>query len=575
MKIKRYVLLSNIISFLFVSFTILSIPHTKGYEVSIYSATPTIFWISIIIGLLNGIYIIILVFYKKIDQNWIILGVFEIILFNTLVIILYAIKGYIFYFVRGDTASYIGMAKDISGYGTFFDYNFYPLTSILISQLNQISNISINEISKYLSSLFFGSYILFIYCWSKSLYEDKKFIYASIISATPILFPWFSTSIYHMLLSVLSIPILFYCIRRSLDIRFRFLSIILIITYPFFHPITAVIVIIYLLTIYIYELINEDKIDKMVSIELILMAFITFIGWITWQYYILHDVKLIILQIIGSFDAPTTANQAEYFFQKLGLVDILRSFLISSIHQIIFYIISIIGIFYILKDRKKKLLSSAICLLIGSIFILVLFFTSRSHTPDRLIYLNPNMTLMSPIMGYAIYKSRYRGYMFIGIVFSLVIVIFSVYQSPIIIRPNDQATNYEMKSMDWLISRKNVQIKTIDLQSPIFRYADAIYGSNFSLNRGDLHNYDYKVKDHFGNQNDIFRTYEDRYLIITRYDILAYTKVWKKVNRFNEDDFISIDLSNNINKIFDNKEVFFYLVKKRTLIDVIKLPENR
>ncbi len=151
-KLSSIILLSSISTFLLMSYAFFNLKPSGGYEISIYSSTPLVFWIAIILGLLNGIFILTLAFFEKIGKVWII-GLFEIIFFNVIAISLYALRGYVLYLGRGDTASYVGMALDVNKYGNFTD-NFYPITSIYISQIGQIANISIYDISIFFISIF-------------------------------------------------------------------------------------------------------------------------------------------------------------------------------------------------------------------------------------------------------------------------------------------------------------------------------------------------------------------------------------------------------------------------------------
>ncbi len=382
------------------------------------------------------------------------------------------------------------------------------------------------------------------------------------IASSPILFPWFSTSIYHMLLSVLTLPILFYCVQKSSDIRFRILSVIWVLMYPFFHPITAIMVFIYLLAKYIYNVYMSRKAE---SVSLILIAFVSISAWFMSQFVIMRDAGRIILQIYNSFETsplaqPTTASNAGYYINKLGLFDILKSTLFMTAHEIIFYIISLVAIFYLIRDKfEKKVISLGICFIAGSLFIIGIFFTSQSHTPDRLVNLNPNMIFVPLLTGFLIYKTSYKhkSISLIGLIaISSITSIFSIYQSPIILRPNDQTTNNDIASMKWLLNQKNPNISAIDMMEPLYRYADLIYGNNYAKKK-NLYN-DIILLDHFGNFTN---GTQDSYLVITKYDIQAYTTVWKKVDRFNNDDFVTIDISKNIIKFYDSKEVYFYYLK--------------
>jgi len=130
-----------------------------GYETSIYQSTPIIFWIAIASGILNGVYLIICNIYDEERRIWM-LGFFEILFCQSLLLSLYSLRGYL-YLDRGDAFSYIGMSKDVSIFGSFL-YNFYPIVSILGSEISQVTNIPILAISRYLPTFFFIIFQLLI-----------------------------------------------------------------------------------------------------------------------------------------------------------------------------------------------------------------------------------------------------------------------------------------------------------------------------------------------------------------------------------------------------------------------------
>ncbi|MCM1567407.1 MAG: hypothetical protein NC238_15985 [Dehalobacter sp.] len=110
--------------------------------------------------------------------------------------------------------------------------------------------------------------------------------------------------------------------------------------------------------------------------------------------------------------------------------------------------------------------------------------------------------------------------------------------------------------MSWLIGNKEINYKVIDIDTPVIRFSDYLYGTDYGLHRKDLQK-DFIISDHFGiNQStDIYPSESNKYLIISRFDYIAYAVIYKDINRFNEDDFRKIDNCININKIYNNGEV--------------------
>jgi len=566
---EKYVLASTTLSFLFLSYALSAIAKapTTGYEISIYSATPLIFWVTIIIGIFNGISIIVLGLYDKIKTTKIIaIGAFEIIFCHFLLLTLYILRGYV-YLERADTLSYIGYAKDISMHGYFFSYNYYPIIPILLSQLNQIANISTLALSGYLPALFFAFYILSIYCLSKSLTVGKKFIFSSLIASTPLFFAWFSPTILLMSLATLTLPLFFYCFQRSSDPRFKFFCIILCIIYTFFHPVIAVMIFVYLVVLFVSEKVRPTS-NKKISIALPLISFIFLAVWFTSQYLLLRRIKSILLALLGSSKISTPIAQSLYFYHRLGTI---APFVLMDCDEMIFYALSLIVIYYILFKYKRALGKNFVpissCFVIGSLFIIGISISTNIYAPYRIINLNPNMVLTPILVGFLLYlflvnkKKAKVILVLILILISTVTSILSLYQSPITELPTDQVSVSEVTGMTWLISLKSQKLRTADIKTPVFRYADLIYGYNFKYGRNLSR--DLIIPNHFGFSNDsIFPIDKSRYLVITAYDIKAYTEVWKNQHIFEKEDFAKINLCRNSNRVYENGEFQTYLVYK-------------
>jgi hypothetical protein len=172
---NRFQLLITSIFFILISYSLLLISKkpTSGYEISIYSSTDLIFWVSLILSLINGMLLLLSSISTRSSKQFN-LGFFQIIFCNALLVLLPKLKNYILIMGRGDNADYVGYAIDIGIYGHIPDYNFYPFTSVLISQISQILNVSALEISKYIPSLFVIIYMLSVYCWAKSFKQGQN-----------------------------------------------------------------------------------------------------------------------------------------------------------------------------------------------------------------------------------------------------------------------------------------------------------------------------------------------------------------------------------------------------------------
>lgn len=569
---NRILLISTFVAFFSVTISLIDINMhpTKGYEISNYSSTPLLFWISMIYGILNGIFILMLNMTKLNRKIWRIIGLFDILLCEFLLLIVYGLRGYV-YLERGDTLTYIGMVHDINIYGQILDYNFYPSVSILISQINQISGVSILELARFLPASFFVLYILFIYCWARSIISNENFVYCTVISSTPFFFAYFSTTIFHMLLAVYMLPLLFYTIKKSNTPSYIVLELILFVSSIFFHPIVASFILIYLLAYFIVsDRLNYEESQQNLSVNSLIIFLVSLLIWILMQQILYKEMSHVVLTILGDFETTTTFASANSYTQKLSLSSILHA-IIPLIDDSIFYLLFITSMYYLRKEKniiiKGSILTIACVFLVGTIFLAAMFIAAYIHNPIRLLTLNQNIIFLIPIVGYLLYSMlNKKRYYILSCVLLLVIIsqifsIFSIYQSPLIMLPNDQITSSEIHGMDWIISNKNVTYQISDVMSPVSRYSDLNYGYMYTKKRLDLYR-ESDFSNHFNfSEKNVFPLEYSKYLVVTEYDIQAYTKVWKESNRFNEDDFNKINMCTNVNKIYTNKLLNSYFVR--------------
>lgn len=566
--LNRLTIIMTILSFILLAYALIVVAMnpSAGYEISIYSATPIIFWVAITIGLLNGLILIVSSIFYKVGKAWAI-GIFQVLLCNVTIISLYAFRGYVLYLGRGDAASYIGMAKDISIYGNYSG-NFYPIISMLISITAQLSSISLIDISKYLPALFFVIYFVGNYCWAKSISTEKSFILSVLLASTPIFFAWFSVSIYHQMLAVWTLPLFFYCLHRNQDFSYRLICIVMCIIYPFWHPITSVFVCLYLIIWFLVDR-HNNKTDNNVSLTLILLSLVSMLAWFINQYVLLRDMTVIVSQLLGISDNPSTVVRAEYYASKLGLSTAIKSLYLMINDEIIYYALSLISSYYIFKQNtmfRKKLLPVVACFIAGSFFLLINFFMTYTHTPDRIINLNFNMIFTPLLVGYLLYyifrkrqKVKYTLALFL-IGFAILTSVISLYQSPITMRPNDQITKRDVSGMNWLIDKKSPEFMTVNVMSPVSRFSDLIYGYSYKKGKDDLR-INYNVPDHLGIKNKlIFPIDTSSYLSITDYDIRSYTELWKDIDRYAKEDFYKLNLCDNVDKIYENGELRNFLI---------------
>lgn len=570
--ILRFALLSTSFTFLLISFSLIELAKNpvKGYELSIYYSTPLIFWVSVILGLINGFLLTYLGITDKIKGIHI-LGILEILFVNSLVLLLHALRNYTVCMLRGDAASYIGMMEDVSIYGKIGS-DFYPLTSLIGSQLHQLSYIPEFTLAKYIPTFFYIFSVISVYCLSKSLVGDKKYITFAVVATTPLFFAWISTGAYYMLLSVFTLPLFFYFLINLEDWRFRVLTVIFCFVYPFFHPFTAIVVIFYIASLYLTQIRLFSHLKNYYFPGTLLILSSTYvIFWFINSDSIIISFAKIIANVSGMLKATSAVDQAIYSVDKLGISSTLQTLFFLIFDEITFYSLSAIAIYFIAFKGDllniKKFTPFVACFISGSLLLLFLFGFTFAHQPDRLINLNFNMMLAPILVAYLLYinsKNRLKTVLLLSLILlATVSTYFSLYQSPFTMRPNDYMTLSEYHGANWLICNKNTLIYTADLANPIYRYADFTYGVTYRTLRNDLKR-DFLLPNHFGYATPFdnrFPIDKDRYLVFSPYDEEAYANIWKNAKRFSKHDFEKVDECQNTLKIFDNRGFRIYLTR--------------
>ena len=558
-------------SFLLFSYALLILSRSpaKGYELSIYQSVPLIFWLSITLNIGVSLLIILLKCFGKISKIWV-AGLFLLIISLCSVISLYSLHGYMLYLTRGDALTYVGFALDISKNGNVPGYNFYPATSLVAAQINEITGLSLVSVSKYISSFFYLLYILSVYCWAKSFDLGKKYAYLMLIAAFPIFFAWFTTSMYHELLSVLILPLLFYSMERKNTPEFKLIALILILVLQIYHPFTSLSAILYIL---IYLLVNKffdrNNNQNHLTFNFFILSVAAFGIWYSNQYIIMNDFNTVLEEIIGELTVRSTYSEAISRSIGIGLLTKIGAILFMTIDDILYYIMAAVAIIVIFLKKdifRLRFLTISVALIIGSCIWLVLILKSTAHTPERLINLNYNDIFTLPLVGYLLCHNLKTNRLDFLIIIGLVLAstffsILSLYQSPTSIYPNDQGTISDLQGAKWIINYKDINLSTGGLLTYAYRYVDLIYGVTYRKSRPDFV-FTFLYPDHFGfsNGSNILPARRDQYMTLTTFDKVCYTKIWKDSNRFNEGDFIKLEQSANVYKVYNNDDLSNYLL---------------
>ncbi|KYC46420.1 MAG: hypothetical protein AMQ22_02144 [Candidatus Methanofastidiosum methylothiophilum] len=594
--IVKYVYISQKIVAI-ISFTCLTasmiIAHQNpamGYELSIYNTTPILYWIFLIVGLVGGIGIVILqILSKNYNKNYLwLIGIVIIIYSRISILLMPYIRGYVSW--QGDNISHLGLVKDIVLIGNIQSTNFYPVTHILLSQTIILTDLETRTLLN-VSTLYFSIlFIIFTYLLASTIFSNRGQQILAVLLAGVI----FIGGAYNVFLmpngwSIFFIPLFYYCYLRREILQYNLLFIIILIIYPFFHPLSALLLILSLVILELIKLVFTkgrimDKFKNAPSSKYsftpVAIGLVCFLPWVLSFHGLQLNLHLMWQQIttgIG-YDAVGNIENKLNMIQIQGLELIILAGKMYGI-SIILSLLSFLGFTYIYRKIRNDGIKHEYINFIKIFIVFTVFLTlyilyllgfpgTGAIAGSRII--NYFIIFTPCLSTFILYKILVREKKYSSITYlacSTLIVLLSIlsisilFPSPYIVQPNNQITHMDMNGMTWFINEKNMSMGCTYILSPPYRFADGILGTIQAAERKDLPKYMENVPDHFGlmNNGTDNKQLTKGYFALTEFDRTIYSTVWKQVGRFSDEDFYKIQLESSINKIYSNKGLLVYL----------------
>jgi len=587
-----------------------------GYEISIYAALSPFVWIFLIGSIACGISIIVQQAFAQRSEgnNWWLVGLLIVMLSDFIILSLPAIRGY-FTYARTDLLIHIGYTYDIILTGHIQDYNIYPITHILITEISYLANVPHVIVLNYILAFFFLLHILGIYILCKVVLYDYKKTILAVASSTVLFLSYMNFQSLPTYLSAFIIPFVLYLYFRTLEkqtIGFTILLLLLILLYQFFHPLTSLILIVSFVIMefskVVHKYIARDEGEAItpqtmgeISMNIPLISFIIFIMWLSAHYVFWSENIREIFHWLSKEAATTIAvsSNMNLLFEKLNLqifkvielsLKLLGDVLIYSIFSLIAVILIVKGVLIHKKYKNLFLfiLTTLIIFIYFSLFI-QMFVTILFGDYWRLIGIA--MLLSPPLIGFALYDLFIKKFpnkpknvtSYYGVIIVLCIIliptvigVFNTYPAPYTYQINRQVTNMEINGMKWYYEYKNSTIidKHIRMDWP---FSVALLGGShgrtdilphyrgtvdtkverLSFPRGLVPNhFNYLNYTAFGNSLT-----EDAYMPISKYDKVFYTEMYPQLNAFTKTDFKKLNHDPTVSKLYTNSELEVYFVR--------------
>lgn len=567
-----------------------SLPN--GYELSIYSNLPLLFYFALVFNIIIGSILVILSLTNKSAAKLWIWGYFLLMLNVFIIFNLPNIKGYELYGVA-DPITHLGTIKDILTYHTIGEDLFYPTLHILISSITLLTNASARIIMNYLAPVISLFFIISMYLLSTAIFKEKeKVILTSVLSIVPFVHSSYYVNLVPNGYSFMMVPLILYLYFKVENMKqwpYAILMVILLFLIPFSHPLTTLVLIVFFITIelsYFFLTRIRKDFEYTTSLTKPLILLTTFFTWISSFYMFTRSINSLLKWTKGELYPET--DQIVSSFDKLNLNLFERVILFMKMYSVnaIMFFFSILAFFSILKkindpnldiSEYRKLFAFSMCTLVSGILVLIFLVTGDPNF-EPLRSINFTFLMTVPLTGYVIHEYLLKGQIFsklkyklnepiltILIVFLFLSSILVVYQSPYIYTPNQQLSKSHLDGMEWFYEYRD-KYKGICLSSASpGRFAVLIYGSYTAKNNRNISRYGWGVvADHFGyNENSTLgQNYnESRYFLFSSVEKLSYKKLWYELGRYSDEDYSKLDDDVTVNKIFSDGDVEIRFVR--------------
>jgi len=566
-----------------------------GYEISIYASTPVLVWILLVLACAGGVFLIVhQVVTEQYERSriWLI-GFLILLLVHVSILYIPYIRGYASW--QGDNLTHWGHLKDILTTGHFTKYNSYPVTHTVLAQAVSVTGLPLGTTANLSTCFLSVGYILSAYLLATAVLPHKgQQMLAAALAAAVIPFGLYHVCVMPNGWSIMLFPLLLYAVLKCDNWPHLVIALLLVVLYPFFHPLSSLMVAAALIAIVLLRLAlryvfggtrgtgGEPALGRIVTLAAINLA-ILFPWLLSFKEHAARERLLWRQLLTGGTDViggmGQQLNKADV--HGLGFLTLLVK--MYGVELILMGTAMIGG--YLLIRRLRSAARDAkflgllallgLMLLFGSLYLLYLVGVPGLGAigAQRLLAYTVMPTLA--LSGFALYHLVTRfghglpasAITFCVVLLTAVLSLLSLYDSPYRLRPNVQITQMEMTGMRWFIETKDRSLGTTYILSSVKRHADALLGVTEAERReaeeADIRQYAPQIPDHFG--YGVYPTLgdqysKDTYAAITAYDTTVYDTVWKQVGRFTRSDFAQLQEDPTVAKIYTNGELKVYLI---------------
>ncbi|HAW57504.1 MAG TPA: hypothetical protein DCX03_00585 [Bacteroidales bacterium] len=575
-----------------------------GYEISIYSNTPQLFWVFTYSVMLTSFGFIYFVLYHNRTELSVYLKLCLVAAYLCYILInaLFIIRGYYAWNMTGDGASHLGWTKDLISAGHIPEHLFYPLLHIFLAELTKVTQLDLVTLHKIVPVILGALFVPFMFVFARSIFP-KEHIGPYLVALISCCFIVPCTLLAPNMNSNLIFPLLLTIYIMALKSGSRgciILLAVMLIATSIFHPITAFIfgLIIFLVSIsrifvhrYNKNLHLDISLKNRVNLFAILLLGIWYFFWLLQFGYFGATVKNMYDSILEAEVQYAVIGQAIENASAVGnnpIIEIIKRYG----KQIVVISLSSAGLVSLLyHDRLSKhyrTLRLFVIPFLGIVAFMIAMVAAQGFTMATR-YLNYIMIIGVLFCAYLIVnlfnhmtkKPNFSSIAAVIVVIGIICMVLThgfvdVYPSPYNVKASYHTTQMSISGMGWFFEHRIMDTPLIGITVAPGRYADLLLPPA-GRKEQNLPNYMFmehkggKIDDrrppaHFGYRNSL--SLGDYYdletdFITNRQDIEYYSVTRPELGAlyWQNEDFQRLSNDPKLSKVYWNGEYTMWKVR--------------
>ncbi|MFC6865276.1 hypothetical protein ACFQGE_17655 [Halomicroarcula sp. GCM10025817] len=558
-----------------------------GYEVSIYSGTPLLYWVGLSIALLVAIGVAIGAYDNRLGSLALLLAVLGVLSIFALPII----RGYLFY-GHGDSLHHLGWARDIADGMLAPQEMIYPGFHMISVFLAAVGGVEMTQSMLYVTLLVKLLFVVFVPLALYVLYSNRKAIFVGVFSGflmMPINHISTHESFHTFSMTILFTAFIYYLLfahvtKKHVDEALpRFLSPtglvlpVALVAVVFLHPQAAFNVLLLFGTITLVQFVyrrrsKEHAVSQMRGIygQFVLLAVV----FALWAGQFENTYRVLDLMITGVQETITGNEEAGQVVQQHGestaaagasLAEIfVKLFGVSTIYSLLAggLVLSVLSSRF--QARSQKTDGVVIYFAYGGLVLIPFLGVHFLGDIDAYLFrqVGFGMVLVTILGAIALFhvastpfRRDLRPVLGVATVVVLAAALLVAFASPFILLPNAQVTETEMNGYDTLLENQDKEVRIFGgVRMGAGRFINALQYSEDGRDRGP------EVFNETVFNGGVTGVYDtDKYLVISQYDRTRDLEVYNGF-RYTEAGFERIKTTDGVHRVQSNGDVNVYYI---------------